>query len=189
MLKKVIRENYLQQRLQIPDLEWAEKSAAIRTHFQTMAFPALQYLLSYSPIPDKKEFDTIPCSDWLVRQNPGLTVTWPRIDSEGHQMEACRVSADGLYAKNKYRILEPIGGEKVDPEWLDLIFVPLLAVTQQGFRVGFGKGYYDRYLIRCRPNVLKVGFSFFEPVTSIHDINHFDVPLSYCITPSRIYEF
>jgi 5-formyltetrahydrofolate cyclo-ligase len=103
---------------------------------------------------------------------------------EGHILEE-----HGLFAKNKYEILEPIGDHSISPELIDLVFVPLLAVDLRGFRVGYGKGYYDRYLVRCRNNVIKIGFSFFEPIDAINDIGQFDVPLSYCITPSRLYEF
>jgi 5-formyltetrahydrofolate cyclo-ligase len=65
----------------------------------------------------------------------------------------------------------------------------MLAFDKQGYRVGYGKGFYDRYLKRCQPDVMKVGFSFFPPVDQIEDINANDVPLSYCITPHQIYAF
>jgi 5-formyltetrahydrofolate cyclo-ligase len=70
-----------------------------------------------------------------------------------------------------------------------MAFVPLVAFDRKGFRIGYGKGYYDRYLKRCRPSIPMIGFSFFDPVERIRDINEFDVPLSLCITPSGIYEF
>jgi 5-formyltetrahydrofolate cyclo-ligase len=55
--------------------------------------------------------------------------------------------------------------------------------------VGYGKGYYDRYLKRCAQDVVKIGFSYFDAIDAIEDINEFDVPLNYCITPMRVYEF
>ena len=70
-----------------------------------------------------------------------------------------------------------------------MVFVPMVAFDMKGYRVGYGKGFYDRYLPRCRPDVIKIGFSFFDPVDNIKDIADFDVPLNFCITPSRIYEF
>ncbi|HEX8461529.1 MAG TPA: 5-formyltetrahydrofolate cyclo-ligase, partial [Segetibacter sp.] len=72
---------------------------------------------------------------------------------------------------------------------IDLVFVPLLAYDKRGYRVGYGKGFYDRYLSLCKPEVLKVGFSYFGPEESIDDTHQFDVPLNYCITPDNIYEF
>ena len=94
-----------------------------------------------------------------------------------------------LFIKNRFNILEPLNGDVIPPEMLDLIFVPLLAFDRKGFRVGYGRGFYDRYLPACRRDVVKVGFSFFDPVDKIDDINEFDVPLNLCITPTCIYEF
>ena len=104
-------------------------------------------------------------------------------------MEAVLVEKDGLFIKNRFNILEPIGGATVQPKQLDLIFVPLLAFDVRGYRVGYGKGYYDRYLTQCRTDAIKVGFSFFDAIEYIEDIDEFDVPLNFCITPHRIYEF
>jgi 5-formyltetrahydrofolate cyclo-ligase len=104
-------------------------------------------------------------------------------------MEAHVLEEHGLFAKNKYNILEPIGNYVLQPDQVDLVFVPLLAFDRLGYRVGYGKGYYDRYLRRCRKDVITIGFSYFEPIDTIRDIDQFDVPLKYCITPSRLYEF
>ncbi|MBU3714597.1 MAG: 5-formyltetrahydrofolate cyclo-ligase, partial [Ferruginibacter sp.] len=59
-----------------------------------------------------------------------------------------------------------------------------------GYRVGYGKGYYDRFIKKyCIENVLKIGFSFFEPIDEIADIHEHDVCMDYCITPETIYSF
>jgi 5-formyltetrahydrofolate cyclo-ligase len=72
---------------------------------------------------------------------------------------------------------------------LDMIFVPLLAFDTRGYRVGYGKGFYDKYLAGCSNDCIKVGFSYFGPVSSIDDHHEFDVPLDLCITPQNIYVF
>jgi len=70
----------------------------------------------------------------------------------------------------------------------DLVILPLLAYDYQGNRVGYGKGYYDRFLAQI-PNIPKIGLSFFKPVEQISDIQIWDVTLDYCITPETIYSF
>ena len=69
------------------------------------------------------------------------------------------------------------------------VFVPLLVYDERGYRAGYGKGFYDRYLQLCKDDVIKIGFSYFAPEPLISDVNEFDIPLNFVITPERIYEF
>ena len=71
---------------------------------------------------------------------------------------------------------------------LDVIFVPLLAYDEKGNRIGYGKGFYDRFLANCKPDTLFVGLSFFPPEKNI-SVEETDVPLHYCITPEKILSF
>lgn len=189
MLKKALRDTYLKKRLELNPQAFAEATSVIVNHFESLQLQNVKKVLSYYPILSRNEFDVSHCTEILVRNNPLVQIGWPRIDAEKNTMEGFTVSPDGLYSKNKYNILEPINGIWMDPETIDLVLIPLLCFTTKGFRVGYGKGYYDRFLVRCKPDVIKLGFSFFDPVDAIEDIDQFDVPLSYCITPSRIYEF
>ena len=59
----------------------------------------------------------------------------------------------------------------------------------QGNRVGYGKGYYDRFLSKCKEDVIKVGLSFLSPIDCIEDVDFFDKKLDFCITPERVYAF
>ena len=55
--------------------------------------------------------------------------------------------------------------------------------------MGYGKGYYDKFFKECREDVVKIGFSYFDAVDAIDDVNAFDVKLNYCITPNANYTF
>ena len=77
----------------------------------------------------------------------------------------------------------------IEPEKLDVVLMPLIAFDTRGFRCGYGKGFYDRFLIHCRPAVIRIGLSYFDPETQISDISPFDVPLHHCLTPERIWSF
>lgn len=90
---------------------------------------------------------------------------------------------------NSYGIPEPVDGIQVPEQQIDVVFIPLLAFDKQGNRIGYGKGFYDRFLEKCRPDILKIGVSFFEPEDYINDIHPNDVPLNFCITPKEIYTF
>jgi len=189
MMKKALRGDYLQKRLQLSEQEWNDLSMQMLEHFKSIQLPPVKYLLSYYPLTERREFDISLCDQVIQSINQDVKIGWPRIESDMENMESFQVTGDGLYAKNKFNILEPINGEWIPPELIDLAFVPLVAFDRQGFRIGYGKGFYDRYLPRCRPSLPKIGFSYFEPVELIRDVSEFDVPLSLCITPSGIYEF
>ncbi|HVZ97178.1 MAG TPA: 5-formyltetrahydrofolate cyclo-ligase, partial [Chitinophagaceae bacterium] len=91
---------------------------------------------------------------------------------------------------NSFGIAEPTGGKMIGANEIDLVLVPLLAFNHKGFRVGYGKGHYDKFLAECNNEAITVGISFFDAVDdSIDDINQFDIPLKYCVTPYRVYEF
>lgn len=189
MIKKTVRRDYLQRRMDIPEEDLQQQTALMAFNFKKLAFPPIKYLMSYSPLQARREFDVSVCEDMLRQQNPSLQTAWPRIEEHSAEMEACLVQKDGFFIKNRFNVLEPISSHIIPPQSLDMIFVPLVAFDERGFRVGYGKGYYDRYLARCRPDVIRVGFCFFEAVRDIEDINQFDVPLNFCITPYRNYEF
>jgi len=91
--------------------------------------------------------------------------------------------------KNKYNIPEPIDGIEVPNDKIEIVFIPLLTFDKKGNRVGYGKGFYDTFLNTCGPETVKIGLSFFEAEDKIIDINEYDIPLDFCVTPKQIYRF
>ena len=90
---------------------------------------------------------------------------------------------------NAWGIPEPIDGIEVNNSKIDVVFVPLLAFDKSGHRVGYGKGFYDKFLANCNPETIKIGVSFFEAEDSIEGITENDIKLNYCVTPITIYTF
>lgn len=68
-----------------------------------------------------------------------------------------------------------------------LIFVPLWAFDKKGNRVGYGKGYYDKFLQYATQDTTIVGLSLFEPIYLIEDADVFDIKMNYCVTPERVW--
>jgi 5-formyltetrahydrofolate cyclo-ligase len=90
---------------------------------------------------------------------------------------------------NKYQIYEPINSQKIDPYVLEVCFTPLLAFDLLGHRVGYGKGFYDRFFTTCKKDLIKIGLSFFDPIEKIENTHKEDVPLDICVSPSKNYVF
>lgn len=161
----------------------------ILIHFQGWSRPAADTLFTYAAM--ETEVNTDAIVDYMHFQHPGLTVAYPVCDFSNNTMQAFATSVHTSFSKNKYGTPEPDteGLELISPDSIDFVFVPLLCFDRKGYRVGYGKGFYDKYLSLCRQDVVKVGLSYFDPVEEIEDSDKFDVPLNYCITPERIHEF
>ena len=92
--------------------------------------------------------------------------------------------------KSNYNIPEPVDGIEVPENKLEVVFIPLLAFDTKGNRVGYGAGFYDNMLAKCKPNCIKVGLSFFDTEKNlIEGVFEGDIPLDYCVTPTQIYTF
>jgi 5-formyltetrahydrofolate cyclo-ligase len=188
MRKQEARALFQTRRAAVTPAEAAKLDDLLLISFQQAPIPYLQNVLSFYPAEDKAEPDTFLVMRFLQFSNPGLSVAFPRI-KKGGEMEAIVPLHEDAFAHNAYNIMEPSAGEAVDPLLLDMVLVPLLAFDEQGNRAGYGKGYYDRFLARCRPDCLKVGISYFDAVTLLEDANEFDIPLDLCITPHKVYVF
>ncbi|MEO7924586.1 MAG: 5-formyltetrahydrofolate cyclo-ligase [Chitinophagaceae bacterium] len=190
MIKKEIRKNYRDKRYSLTVPEQAKLDDLLLISFQSAALPFISSLLSYWPIEENNEPNTHLFTGYLEFNNPGLKVAYPKADFSTNEMKAFATTKDTGFIKVKYNIHEPATGEEeISPGDIDMVLVPLLAFDEQGYRVGYGKGFYDKYLAGCRPGCIKAGFSYFPPVESIADKDEFDVPLDLCITPQTVYVF
>jgi 5-formyltetrahydrofolate cyclo-ligase len=188
MTKKEARLYFREQRKQLGHHLREKYQDLLLIRFQQLRLPFIGWLHAYLPMHDKVEPDPEPLVRSLEFSNPGLCLAVPRIISDT-EMVHIRLTEQTELRRNEYGILEPLEGEALDPQVFDLVLVPLLGFDLQGQRVGYGKGYYDRFLASCREDVIKVGLSFFGPVNKIHDTAEWDIPLDYCITPEMVYEF
>ncbi len=144
----------------------------------------------FLPIRKTNEIDTFSILTYFKLYHPALRIAVPR--SNFKTFEIVNILYDHEYTilgRNRYDIPEPIHGSVVSPGEIDAVFIPLLACDKKGNRAGYGKGFYDRFLLRCRPDVKKIGLSFFDPVDEINDVNEFDIPLDICITPGKTWRF
>jgi 5-formyltetrahydrofolate cyclo-ligase len=189
MNKKELRILFNEKRNQLTHSQKEKFDDLILIKFQRFHLPYYEFLLSFWPMDDRNEINTHPITDFLYFQNPGLQLAYPVTDFSTHEMKAIAVNDETEFKENKYSILEPVSGEIIAPDEIDVILMPLLAFDKKGYRVGYGKGFYDRYLSKCRDEVIKIGMSYFEPVDEISDVSVHDIKMNYCVTPEQIYEF
>jgi 5-formyltetrahydrofolate cyclo-ligase len=190
MTKQYLREHYKQKRKALTEKERLRSDDLLLIQFQQFGVSFdVNILLSYWPLKQHKEPNTHLMTDYLQFKIPGLQIAYPVSDFKNHTMKLLLANDDTDFKINEYGIAEPLNGIEIATAEVDMVFVPLLIFDTKGNRVGYGKGFYDRFLAGCRKDVIKVGFSFFDPVDAIEGISQFDVPLTAGITPNAIYEF
>jgi len=189
MLKKEARKIFREKRKSISSNEKMKLDDLLLIEFQKVSLPFLSNVLSFYPAEENNEPDTFNITRYLRFKNPGLQVAYPKTYLSNHSMKAIVCDGEEVFQKNSFFIPEPVGCESLHPNEIDMVLVPLLAFDKKGVRVGYGKGFYDRFLLQCKEDCIKIGLSYFEPVDAVDDADEFDVPLDFCITPQKVYVF
>lgn len=189
MDKKELRANYKEKRKAFSPKQLDELSVQIIENcIQEFDFGAYQAVHMFLPIVKANEINTNILLQRLSTQFPFMKICVPRSDFETGTLEHVILTHDSVILENKQGIPEPLNGRIYKGKY-ELVFVPLLAVDKYGHRVGYGKGFYDRFLATQPTTTLKVGLSLFEPIDEIEDKDEHDVALNKCVTPSKIYSF
>ena len=184
--KKELRAQYKQFRRELPSGTAAELSAAVCEAVErSQEFRSAMTVHLFLPIRRQGEVDTFPILEEIFRR--GKTAVVSVSDFSTGELAHYRLRREDPVAENRFGIPEPLHPEALErvlPAAIDLILVPLLAYDAQGTRVGYGRGFYDRFLHCCRPDAVKAGLSFFPPCAGpIDDATPDDVPLDVCFTP------
>lgn len=188
MLKADLRALYKAKRQAIDGKERLKFDDLLLIQFQQIVLDGIENVLTYWPISNQAEPNTHLFNGYLRHMIPQLKLAYPVVRAS-NEMEAILVNEDTVYRSNQWGITEPISGTSLDVSEIDLVLVPLLVFDEAGYRVGYGKGFYDRFLAQKQAYTQLIGFSYFEPVPLISDTHEFDIPLHLGITPKRVYEF
>lgn len=187
MLKKEIRSQYRKRRNGISLATLENASLGITQQVLRIPLWNFEFFHIFLPIPDKREVDTAVLVSLL--QSKHKKIVLPKVTGPG-TMEHYQYEPTTQLVISPWGIPEPSGGIRVPPEKIDVVFVPLLAFDQNGHRVGYGKGFYDRFLAQCRPDTKKVGLSVFDvEEEAISDPGADDIRLDYAVTPKTVYTF
>ena len=187
MFKKEVRKKYKELRQNLTPEAIEYKSLDIANQLLQLDIWNKTYYHLFLTIAEKKEIDTEFILQILAGKDKEIIVS--KSDFSTLSMTHYLLTDNTKFKKNEYKIPEPIDGLEVPVTKIDLIFVPLLAFDMKGNRVGYGKGFYDKFLSECKPEAIKIGLSFFEAEEEIVDFSKNDIQLNYCVTPEKIYTF
>ena len=183
--KTFLRSHYKKKRLSLTKQEVNHLSQRVCKQLDKLNIWKLKHYHIFISISKYNELDTSFIINKLKSEKKNIVV--PKILN--NELVHIAINDQTEFSINEYGIKEPNNGNSFIIENLDLIFIPLLAYDLEGHRVGYGKGYYDRFLKLTNKSSLKIGLSFFDPINKIQDIDDNDVKLDYCITPTQIHKF
>ena len=187
MTKTELRQIYKEKRLALSQHQIEDLSLDIANHLLALDVWDKKFFHIFLTIDKLKEVDTSFLLHALMGKDKHIVVS--KTDFKQETMTHFLLTDDLKIKPNAFGIPEPEDGIAIAVDKLDVVFVPLLVADKRGHRVGYGKGYYDRFLSNCRADVIKIGLSFFEPIDQITDIFEKDVKLDWLVTPNQIYYF
>ena len=186
MTKTALRKLYSEKKMNLSLAEVQNLSEEIFRNFnEKFQLSKGQKVHCFLSISKKKEVETAFFLNYFFQKN--IRVFVPKIVNE--KIIAIEILAETPLVTNSWGIKEPVGNEDSGVKDFDLVIMPLLYADKNGNRVGYGKGFYDRFLAEINPNAPKVGVSFFKPESDVEDTSEFDIPLDYLVTPTDVLSF
>ncbi|MGB3776111.1 MAG: 5-formyltetrahydrofolate cyclo-ligase [Leeuwenhoekiella sp.] len=184
--KSGIRNFFKEKRSELSGDEREELSLKIANKSLDFDIWNLSFYHIFLPIERLREVNTEYLLNILNGKDKNIVLG--KVNTSGIELTNFLLTDNTTLKKNTWGIPEPQDGIEVDVNQLDVVFVPLLAFDIRGNRLGYGKGYYDNFLKKCRPDCLKIGVSFFDAIEKIPALPH-DIALNACITADKIYQF
>ena len=188
MKKDIVRKTYSKKRQELSSSMFEEESFQIvQKTIELIKKYKPECIHCFLPIHSKDEINTIIIIQYCWKNN--INVVVPVSNFEDGTLKNAEFKPHTKTKQTKHNITEP-----VDPIWkktdnIDIVVTPLLAFDLKGYRVGYGKGFYDRFFSSLHKDAKRIGVSLFEPCNSIENITEQDIPLTHCVTPNKIYSF
>lgn len=181
MNKSYLRKIYKQKRVVLTLDDIQELQENIYQQVYKLDLSEIKNIHIFLSLQKFKEIDTLPIINYLRSREKQIVVS--KSDFTNNTLSHFILEKDTVLETNKYGIPEPVKAKPILEKALDLVFVPLLISDENNFRVGYGKGFYDRFLSNCRNDCKKIGLNFFKPISHIFDSNQFDIALDKVIYP------
>lgn len=183
MRKQELRKLYKQKRTELSEKVINKFQDCIYSQVRLVDFSDEQNIHIFLPIKRQKEIDTQPIIDFLRKENKTIIIS--KSDFVTNTLKHFIFDKNTELKTNKWGIPEPVNATKIDVKEIDVVFVPLLISDEKNYRVGYGKGFYDRFLSECKSSVKAIGLNFFKPIKEIEDINEYDIALDAVIYPQK----
>ena len=169
-----------------PEARHAKSVAACGLIATTLEWQQAQYVMLYLSTPE--EVDTAPLA--LRAWQTGKTVVVPRVSWDQKRMLPTEITSltNGItHTGRGFR--EPEAGKPVPLDLIDMVIVPGLGFSLNGFRIGRGMGFYDRFLAQPGFMGLACGMAFEEQIVENVPVLDHDIPLGMLVTDRQVKRF
>ena len=187
MKKPDLRQKYKALRQALSNDQIEDFSLAIANQLLKLDIWNYSFYHLFLTIEEQKEINTEYILNILAGKDKNIVIS--KSNFRDYSMTHYLLTDGTKIIKSDYNIPEPVDGIEIKSSQLDVVFIPLLTFDKEGHRIGYGKGFYDRFLANCQPETLKIGLSFFEVEEGIFETSDNDVKLDYCVTPNQALHF
>ena len=152
----------------------------------TKEFKAAQTVMIFLSTPTEIETSTLALKAW----EEGKSIAVPRVDWETEKMVPVEItSLDTGLQTVKFGLKEPLEGKVVPLDFIDLVVIPGMAFDRRGYRVGRGRGFYDRFLAEKDFAGVRCGLCFHEQLLREVPAEGHDVPMDVVVTDAEVVHF
>ena len=182
IMKKVLRKELIKKRNELTTDEVATLSEAIINNlFKLIDFEKMKSIMLYYPIQNEVSTEKLIefCNDKKKK------VVLPKVIKEKREIIPCKIADTDHLKLGEYNIMEPFEYEIIDKNEIDVVIVPGVGFSKKGYRLGYGAGYYDKFLMDYKG--LKVGICYsLQLVEDVYEEEH-DIKMDYIVTDSEIF--
>jgi len=189
MNKAAVRKYYKEKRLALSEKEKLKLDDLLLIQFQQLGFSDIENILTYWPMQQLNEPNVQSINRYLFHSLPYTQFYYPVINSQTNLLDIWLVNDDTTYTANKFGVFEPTNGILANATDVQLVLIPNIICDIYGNRIGYGKGYYDKFLATANNDILKIAINYFEPCEAISDVGPYDVPVDYYVSTTNVYTF
>ena len=187
MKKPDLRQKYKALRQALSNDQIEDFSLAIANQLLKLDIWNYSFYHLFLTIEEQKEINTEYILNILAGKDKNIVIS--KSNFRDYSMTHYLLTDGTKIIKSDYNIPEPVDSIEIKSSQLEVVFIPLLTFDKEGHRIGYGKGFYDRFLANCKPETIKIGLSFFEVEEDIFETSDNDIKLDYCVTPNQVFQF
>lgn len=186
MDKKTLRKVYLEKRRLLTDAEYKKRNLFLCDRLKALVQKnGYQRIHLFFPIKKFKEVDLHLFLAWAYAQ-PNIQIITSVSDLATAQMQHYTVNQQTSFAINEWGIPEPVGAKEFNIKGLDCVLVPMVIGSKTGQRIGYGKGYYDQFLMQCTEKTVFVGLNLGPLLEGAIFTEGHDISMDWMMTPFQL---